>query len=109
LRLTARTLRSCGIRYAYCFCPNVYEVHERNRAGPRHASRSGTRRDHGAAITAGEEYLELESEVRGLVSVLAGSEPKLPALKDRRRKSSEIVREEGQISFDATKCLINQS
>jgi hypothetical protein len=109
LRLTARTLRSCGIRYAYCFCPNVYEVHERNRAGPRQASRAGAHRGHVDTTTGGAEYLELESEVRGLVSVLAGSEPKLPALRDRRRKSAEIVREEGQISFDATKCLLNQS
>jgi hypothetical protein len=109
LRLTARTLRSCGISYAYCFCPNAYEVHERNRAKRRKRSGGTTLSRHDFARTSGEQFLEMESDVRELTSLLSASEPTLAALMDRRSKSEEIVREEGQITFDATRCLLGQS
>jgi hypothetical protein len=109
LRLTARTLRSCGIPYAFCFCPNVYEVHERNRGNRRKRYRRKTPRGQGDSTTSGEKFLEMESDMRDFISVLAASEPTLAALVDRRRNSEAIVREEGQISFDATMCLLDQS
>ena len=73
LRLTARNFARMGVPYAYALCPNLYEKPTRSS----------------------EEEATMGQTCRGERADLG------PEVRERRRISSSIVREEGQISYDA--------